>query len=230
MTDVILQFRSVRMLIAQDQLESVSKQVRLSNQPVIVVDASGRILLTNESFERLLPAVHPHLHRLEDLPQFFLQPVDFRTSLRDMLKRRHAWRGEISLVTDAGGTRPLMVRADPVFSSPDRVLGFVLMFTDLTQRKAAESARRQFQESIIGRPRICAVQLELNDSLVYQSLLSSIVENAQLAALEITYGVDTARMQGMLESVRASVTRSSELLEHLIWHSRGAADESDTER
>ncbi len=43
-----------------------------------------------------------------------------------------------------------------------------------------------------------------------QNLLSPIVENAQLAALEFMYGVETARMQEMLESVRSSVTRSSE--------------------
>ena len=63
-----------------------------------------------------------------------------------------------------------------------------------------------------------------NADLVYQNLLTSLVENAQLAALEITDGVDTARMQDMLESVRASVTRSSELLEHLIWHASRATD------
>ena len=44
------------------------------------------------------------------------------------------------------------------------------------------------------------------------------------AACLPTYGVDTVRMQGMLESVRASVTRSSELLEHLIWHASRATD------
>jgi chemotaxis family two-component system sensor kinase Cph1 len=222
--DVVLQFRSVRMLIAQDQLENVSRLVRLSDQPVIVADAGGRILLTNEAFERLLRAAHPHIHRLEDLPQFFSEPVNFRTRLRELLKQRHTWRGEVHLETDAGGTKPLMVRADPVFSSPERVLGFVVLFTDLTERKAAESARRRFQESIIERPRVTDIRFDSNADLVYQNLLTSLVENAQLAALEITYGVDTVRMQGMLESVRASVTRSSELLEHLIWHASRATD------
>jgi two-component system, chemotaxis family, sensor kinase Cph1 len=228
--DVVLQFRSVRMLIAQDQLESVSRQVRLSDQPVIVADASGRVLLTNEAFERLLRAAHPHVHRLDDLPQFFSEPVNFRTRLRDMLKRGRPWRGEAHLESDAGETKPLMVRADPVFSSPDRVLGFVLLFTDLTERKSAESARRRFQEGIIERPKVTDVRLDSNDDVVYQNLLSSIVENAQLAALEITYGVDTARMKGMLDSVRSSVRRSSELLGHLIWHASRAADEADSDR
>ena len=48
------------------------------------------------------------------------------------------------------------------------------------------------------------------------------VGNAQLAALEITDGVDLTRMPAMLESVRTSVARAAELLEHLIWY--GAQD------
>jgi len=55
---------------------------------------------------------------------------------------------------------------------------------------------------------------------VYQHLLSSVLGNAQLAALEITGGVDPARMPTKLESVRASVRRAAELLEHLAAHDR----------
>ncbi len=40
--DVVLQFRSVRMLIAQNQLEHVSEQVRMSELPVIIANSSGR--------------------------------------------------------------------------------------------------------------------------------------------------------------------------------------------
>ena len=54
--------------------------------------------------------------------------------------------------------------------------------------------------------------------LVYRNVLSAVVSNAQLAALEITDGVDAARMPEMLASVQASVTRTAELLEHLMWH------------
>ena len=46
--------------------------------------------------------------------------------------------------------------------------------------------------------------------------MSSVEENAQLAAMEITESVDTAHIPEMLESVRASVSRAAELLDHLI--------------
>jgi PAS domain S-box-containing protein len=223
-SDVALQFRSVGMLIAQDQLENVSRQVRQSEQPVVIADAGGRILLTNEAFERLTPPGHLHLIRVDDLPQFFVEPVDFRANLWRLLKEGRPWRGEVSLEIDAGATKVLMVRADPVFSTPDKVLGFVLIFTDVTERKTIETARRRFQEGLIERPRVGGIGLDSKDHLVYQNLLSSIVENAQLAALEITYGADTASMKRMLDSVRTSISRSSKLLEHLIWHACHAED------
>ena len=45
--------------------------------------------------------------------------------------------------------------------------------------------------------------------------MSSVVENAQLAAMEIADGSDTARMPAMLESLRTSVARTAEVLEQL---------------
>ncbi len=226
--DVILQFRTVRMLIAHDQLGSVSRQLRLSGQPVIVADADGHVLLTNEGFEELLRPGHAKIQQLNDLPEFFDGPIDFRNNLQRMIKQGRPWRGEVSLAEGAGPARPLMVRADPVFSSPDRVLGFVLLFTDLSEQKAAEAARRVFQEDSIVRPRVAAVRLDSREDLVHQNLLSRIVENAQLAALEITYGADTDNMQGMLECLRTSVSRSSELLEHLVRYANRFSDNPKT--
>ena len=77
------------------------------------------------------------------------------------------------------------------------------------------------------RHEMLARPLDSTSDLAYRSLLSSIVGNAQLAALEITDGVDLARMPEMLESVRASVTRNAELLEHLLWHATRAQKDAE---
>ena len=87
------------------------------------------------------------------------------------------------------------------------------------QRKAAEAARRRFQEGVIEQHRLTARRFEPKAHVPYQNLLSSVLENAQLAALEITYGVDVSRMPEILESVRASVSRTADVLQHLVWHS-----------
>ena len=59
--------------------------------------------------------------------------------LSALRKRRQPWRGEATLADASGAPRPLLVRADPVISGPDRVLGFVLLFTDLADQKRAEA-------------------------------------------------------------------------------------------
>ncbi|CAN5845963.1 hypothetical protein BH11PSE3_BH11PSE3_11660 [soil metagenome] len=218
-SDVVVQFRSVRMLIAQNQLEHASRQVEQAELPVIVSDSRGRILLSNDAFESLLPPNHARLQWIDDLPAMFAESDGVRRRLRDLLTQRGPWRAEVRLEMPDGSTKPLLLRADPVFSTPEVVLGFVILFTDLTERKTAEAARARFQENIIERHHVTSVRLDSSADLVFQNLLSSIVDNAQLAALEITDGVDLARMPEMLESIHSSVIRAAEILEHLIWHS-----------
>ena len=228
--DIVLQFRAVRTLIAQDQLEQFSRHVRVSEQPVIIADIDGKILLVNEGFKTLLPKKIVALTRLDDLAGAFQQPDLFLHNVSELLRHHRAWRGELKLCSEGNRERPLMVRADPVQPSRDRVLGFVLIFSDLTDRKAAEAARSRFQEGIIQSHRINSVRLDSEADLVYQNLLSSVVENAQLAALEITYGVETGRIAEMLESVRNSTLRTAEVLEHLIWHSSRTSGGDEPER
>jgi light-regulated signal transduction histidine kinase (bacteriophytochrome) len=211
--DVVLQFRSVRVLIAADQLDNVRRQVRGSRHPVIIADPEGRILLANEAFERLLRGSHPALERITDLPPLFAESAEVGVLLGDLVERRRSGRGEFGLLTGAGAPRPLLVRADPVLAAPGRVLGFVILVTDLTERRAAEAARRRFQEGLIADHHADALPVQGGAS--YQHLLAAVLGNAQLAALEITDGIDPARMPQLLESVRASVDRAAELLERL---------------
>ena len=222
--DVVLQFRSVRSLIAEDQLNQVRRQIQQSANPVIITDPDGIILQMNSAFDALLP---PHTRRpssMGDLRTLLAGPDDAIEALRNLVKSGRGWRGEVMLDGRGGQPTPLLVRADPVFAQRDRSLGFVLMFTDLTERQAAEAARRRFQEGVIEQHRPMSGRLDSKADLVFRNLLGVMVENAQLAALEIADGVDPAEMPHMLEAVRASVTRTAEMLGCLIWHSSKGED------
>jgi hypothetical protein len=61
-------------------------------------------------------------------------------------------------------------------------------------------------------------RLDSKSDLRFRSLHAAIVENAQLAALEIADRVDPARMPQLLEALRASVARTAEVLRGLLWH------------
>ncbi len=70
-----------------------------------------------------------------------------------------------------------------------------------------------------------SVQLGSEANLLFRTLLGSMLENAQVAALEITDGLDMARMPQMLESVHSSVGRASKLLEQLLYHASDSTNE-----
>lgn len=220
LVDVVVQFRSVRLLIAQHQVEQVSHQLLLSDNAVIVTDSRGQILLTNEAFDRLLPAGHAHLQMVEDITPFLHGPPDVRRELRDLLGAPRPWRSEVSIAA-GGGKTPVMVRADPVFSAPDRLLGFVFLFTHLTQRRAAETARRAFQEGMTDPHGMTGLRRDSINDPAYRNLIGSVQENAQLAAMEITESADTTLIPKLLDSVQASAVRAAELLQHLVAHHAG---------
>ncbi|MGC9271404.1 GAF domain-containing protein [Acidiphilium sp.] len=219
--DVVLQSRSVRVLIAQDQLDQVRREVALSTQPVVIAGVAGEILLVNRAFATLIAGSNNPLQSLADLAALFVDADQVGERLAALRRHHVSWRGEGAMRLDSGASRPLLVRADPIFASAARVLGFVLMFTDMTQQKAAVAARRQFQDGILEHNRRVGGLMTSNDDLVFQGLLRSIVENAQLAALEITDRIDPARMPEMLESVRDSVRRTIVVLNNLFAHADG---------
>ncbi len=228
--DVIQQFRSLRVLIARDQFQSISAKVRRSDQPVLIADAGGSVVLTNESFDQLLEG-RARPQALDDLVPLFIERDELQRCLVELRSYFRSWRGEVTLVGGLGSARPLMVRVDPVLSSPREALGFVLLFTDISERKALEDARRRFQADVVERHRISSQPLKNQADLKRRELLASIVGNAQLAALEITDGPDLSRAPEMLLSVQSAVDRATELLEHLVWYrSRdGDAEASDTD-
>ncbi len=226
-TDVILQFRAVRILIAQDQLEQVLRQVRGSDQQVVVVDAQGLILESNAGFNEWLGIDRGALRSLDELPSFFADPDQAARRLKALVDDNRPWRGEAVVHNARGRATPVLVRADPVFVASDRVLGFVILFADLTDRKAAQSARRRFQEGILRSHRHVSTTVNTPKDIAVRQLMSSVIENAQLAALEITDGIDLPEVPALLQSVTISVARTAEVLEQLalsnadVWRKSG---------
>lgn len=218
LSDVVLQFRAVRLLIAEEQLIEVSRDVAAADQPVLIANQNGRLLQSNPAFQALLPQGVPAPTHFDDLPELFHEVAEIQRRLMDLRFSQRTWRGEALLKLGEDEHRAMLVRADPVFAAPDRVLGYIILFTDLTDRKEAERARRQFQEGIAEGQRRAAARLESQAGVAARNLLASMLENAQLAAMEITDGVDAIGIAHRLESVRASVQRAAEMLERLLRH------------
>ncbi|PPD44780.1 MAG: histidine kinase [Methylocystis sp.] len=213
-TDVVMQFRALKILVAQDQLQHVLRQVHSSDQQILVAGADGGVLEANAAFNMLIGLRQPIRH-LDELVTYFADAEEVEQRIRALCESRTPWRGEALLVNRKGQTKPIAVRADPVMASRDRVLGYVLLLTDLTERKAAETARQSFRDNLLLSQRRLMGRIDSNAALAVENLMSSIIDNAQLAALEIADGLDTAGIPDTLDSVRASVARAVEVLEQI---------------
>ena len=243
--DVIQQFRAVRILLVQDQLRQVRSQVHDSDQPMVVADRDGSLLVINEALLALLPEGHDRPRSLEALTSVFEPAEEVALRLQELLGAQRPWRGEVMIrVPPVSRSRPqhgeasaqgvfsaeaeaapCLIRADPVLSAPGQALGYVLLLTEIGQRRRADSARRRFQAEVFNEPpRSMGVPLASEEDLLYRNLFAGLVRNAQLAALEITDGVDLEQVPEMLGGVQASVSRVAELLEHLIWYEHGSAE------
>jgi len=217
--DVIQQFRSVRVLLAREQLRELQEQVRSSDQAVVICDRDGNVLLANDALTAMLPAPRAPLSRVEQLPALFVEPEAARSALEALLHTLRPWHAELAVTGRQTSARAVLVRADPVVSAQQSVLGFVIMITDISEQQAAELARQRFQEQLLDRNAISRLRLNADAGATLDKLFTAVVENAQLAALEITDGLDPTRMPAMLESVQSSVARSARLLEILLRHS-----------
>jgi chemotaxis family two-component system sensor kinase Cph1 len=226
LADLIVQFRSVRVLIAEDQLETIRRQVHEAGQAVVIADPDGQILQVNAAFAALLPRGSARPRGFADLARAFTDTEAAARILARLAKERRSWSGELSIERSQGVHMTILVRADAVYAPGQRLLGFVLFFTDQTDRNAAEVARQRFQEAVIERRRPVPQLLGSKADLRFRNILNKVLENAQVAALETTESVDLSRIPIILEAVRLSVARTAKMLGYLIWHTgRGKSDE-----
>ena len=225
--DVMQEIRSIRLLITQHQVKEFSARLSLTEHPLVVADAGQRIILQNQAFAALLPP-GPRPTHLADLLPLLDDQAEASAGVRGALEERAPWRGEVDLRLPNDEKRPYLLRLDPVVSGHAIHLGYVLIGNDLSDRKAAEVARRQFQDNLSAEARLLLIPDDLVSDRLSQDLLAGILGNAQLAAREVRNTLEVGQVPAILCNLHASVARTTELLEHLMWYE--ASDAADAPR
>ncbi len=225
--DVMQEIRSIRLLITQHQVKEFSARLSLTEHPLVVADAGQRIILQNQAFAALLPP-GPRPTHLADLLPLLDDQAEASAGFKGALEARVPWRGEVDLRLPSGEKRPYLLRLDPVLSGHAIHLGYVLIGNDLSDRKAAEVARRQFQDNLSAEARLLLIPDDLVSDRLSQDLLAGILGNAQLAAREVRNTLEVGQVPAILCNLHASVARTTELLEHLMWYE--ASDAADAPR
>ena len=192
--------------------------VRNANEAVLIADA-GRAVFANEAFRALrrrngvpLSEVARPAERLDiELAELFEPAGVFRRHLERIAEERRSWRGELALRLPSGGTLPVAVRSEVVTSRDGAVLGFFLIFVDLTDSRRAAEARRHLEQSLTqawGDDSPASGDDAAQDS---GELIGAILANASLAAMDIADGNNGASVAPLLEEVEASTRRAAAL-------------------
>jgi chemotaxis family two-component system sensor kinase Cph1 len=206
LVEIIVQVNAVRLLIAEHQLSGVRATVRSAQEPVLVADAAGQVLLCNDAFRTLVGERADRLRSLRDVAELFEPAEPMRLRLDSLRVDHQPWRGELSISRD-GGVLPVGCRAEVVPGRDASVLGFMLVLADLRDSKRAAQARRQLEEALS----FAAVERSGPDLMPREpdAVIGAILNNASLAAMDMADAAGGAAVAPMLADLEQSARRAA---------------------
>jgi light-regulated signal transduction histidine kinase (bacteriophytochrome) len=216
LVDIILQVHAVRLLIAEHQLVQTRATVASSQEPVVIADATQRVLFGNDAFYDLVRRPRGEHATLDEMATLFTDTDVVRTMLNSLAEERQPWRGPLELRLGDGGMLAVAVRAEIVPHRDGTVLGYFLILDDLTQSRRAAAARERLEQSL-ARASMAAVPSGSPgaDGLDHQELLNAVLANASLAAMDIMDGHAAPSLTTLLEEIDSSAQRATALYKRI---------------
>jgi two-component system, chemotaxis family, sensor kinase Cph1 len=214
LVDIIVQVNAVRLLVAEHQLAGVRATVQSSREPVAIADGSGRLLFANPAFATLLGQAPGSLDTLDMLAAAFTDPGQLQAGLDSVRSLHQAWRGELGLkrVDGDGQAQPVGLRIELVPGRDGQVLGYILVLSDLRDSHRADAARRHLEDALHQASRggrgDNPAEVPGNPA---DQVISAILTNASLAAMDIADGAGGPGVAPLLEEVEASARRAAVL-------------------
>ncbi len=232
--DIIVQINAVRLLIAEHQLAGIRATVGSSNEPVLIADPFGRTLFANDAFAALVKRPPGGTSgsgagdaSFNDLAALFTEPATVARLLATLGQERRPWRGELALRLAGATALAVAVRAEVVPARDGSVLGFFLIFVDLTDKQRAAEAHRHLEQSLARASDHGPDRDALRDAArggpaalpngpgQRGDVLGAILANASLAAMDIADGGSAQGVAPMLEELEASTQRATELFSRM---------------
>lgn len=217
LVDIIVQVNAVRLLVAEHQLVGVRATVQSAQEPVAIADGTGRLLFANPAFLQLLDGQPGDLGTLDNLAGAFADPDQLQAGLDAVRHLHQAWRGELALRPRNGSGQPLPVglRIEPVPGRDNQMLGTILMLSDLSDSQRADAARRHLEDALqqAGRGGRAEAPGSPTDTVI-----SAILTNASLAAMDIADGSGGPGVAPLLQEVEASAQRAAVLYGRIRQH------------
>jgi chemotaxis family two-component system sensor kinase Cph1 len=153
-----------------------------------------------------------HARRWTQSPALFAEPALVHAMLDTLAQERRPWRGELGIVMADGRALHVGVRAEVVPARDGSVLGFFLIFDDLTQSLRAAAARRQLEQSLSDTKRNgLALDAQGGAPGATDDVMSAVLANASIAAMDISDGGAGPSVASLLEEIDHSAQRAATL-------------------
>ena len=213
LVDIVAQVHAVRLLIAEHQIEQVRGAISSSREPVLVAGVAGTPCFANPSFCALVGRDAASIARcVQDgfgcVAQIFADPEAAAARLDRLRARFEPWRGESLVLRPDGSRVPVSVRAEMVPGRNGRLLGFILILIDRTDKRRAAAALLQLEQSLSRAAISPAVgpQAAATDPLV-----GALLANASMAAMDISDAAADSSVTPMIEELEDSIRRANAL-------------------
>lgn len=212
--DTIQQVQGIRVLIVARQLASVSRMVERSGEPMVILNERDQVLLLNLPLRRMLGLGATEVTSLEALSSHFAHPNAFLDTVRRLRREMQPWMGELTLMVN-GAPISVAVRADAVPSTDGGVLGTILIFTDLSARRAAEDARARLSEALETGPAENRLG-GLSGVVEFDDMMSAVLANARTAVMSVSGTAAEAIQPGTLKSIESLTRRAAEVAQQMV--------------
>ena len=211
--DVSVQVRSLSYLLMGERLADLSRALQDTDDGVLIADGAGQVRFTNDALRRFFDGAPAEPRRLEDVLASLAESASARELADALLEQRQSWQGEVTLAAGSLAGMPVAVRAEVIPRIDGYgLLGAIVLFTDLTARRADEEARARAREAL----RVAQgplVTLRAHPALVAgeASLVEAVSATASLAVLEVAHQGSASDVARTLEGLGASSRRAAEL-------------------
>jgi nitrogen-specific signal transduction histidine kinase len=176
-----------------------------SREPVLIADNDGHLLFANLACATLRGEAPTAGQSVDEL---FVQSALVRQAIEQLRASPQSWRRDIELLVP-GGRAPLPVaaRAEIVHGRDHHALGLIFTLVDLREMRRADEARVHLESSL--------QQAAHRNTREVDAVLSAIMTNASLAAMDIADARGGPPVAPLLHALETSTRRAAALYEQI---------------
>lgn len=155
---------------AEDKLRLAATVFNASTDGIIITDPLLSIISINQAFTHITGFTQQDLHG--DANHFLNDghnSDDARQAMLNLLQQGEQWQGELLKQVKTGDLLPLSVRINTVRNEHDRLTHFVIVITDIAERKAEEEYLRHIahHDALTNLPNRVLFHTKLEQAIVH---------------------------------------------------------------